>query len=77
MTLDDDAYNKIVTEILKICKDGCTQNKIIKQTKLSHAQLRGLTAEIVDRDFLRYIEPEHVYITTHKGYMFLQNVIWR
>jgi predicted transcriptional regulator len=73
-SIDDDAYNKIVTEILKICKDGCTQNKTKEQPNLSHAQLRRVTAEMVDRDFLRYIEPEHVYIITHKGYIFLKKV---
>jgi hypothetical protein len=29
-------------------------------------------AEIVDKEFLRHIEPEHVYITTDKGHLFLK-----
>jgi predicted transcriptional regulator len=29
-------------------------------------------AEIVDKELLHYIEPEYVYITTDKGYIFLK-----
>jgi predicted transcriptional regulator len=68
----DDIHHKIITEILKICTDGCTDQKIIEQTHLSHIQLRGIMAEIVDEELLHYIEPEHVYITTDKGHIFLK-----
>jgi predicted transcriptional regulator len=49
------------------------QNKgLIEQTHLSHDQLRRIMAEIVDEEFLRYIEPEHAYITTDKGHIVLK-----
>jgi predicted transcriptional regulator len=68
-----DVHNKIIiTEILKICTDGCTEQKIIEQTHLSHDQLRGIMAEIVDEELLHYIEAHRVYITTDKGYIFLK-----
>jgi len=68
----DDVYNRIIAEILKICTDGCTEEKIIEQTHLSHDQLRRIMAEIVDEELLHYIEARRVYITTDKGYIFLK-----
>jgi hypothetical protein len=43
----------------------------MEQTHLSHDQLRRIMAEIVDRELLHYIEASSVYITTDKGYIFL------
>jgi predicted transcriptional regulator len=72
MTIDDGA-SRIMADILKVCKNGCTKEKIIEQTHLSHDQLRRITAEIVDKGLLRYIEHQQVYITTDKGYIFLDS----
>jgi predicted transcriptional regulator len=69
---DDDVHHKIITEILKLCTDGCTEQNIMEQTHLSHDLLRRIMAEIVDRELLHYIEVRHVYITTDQGYMFLK-----
>jgi predicted transcriptional regulator len=68
----DDVHNKIIGEILKICTDGCTEQRIIEQTHLSHDQLRRIMAEIVDRELLHYIEARRIYITTDQGYIFLK-----
>jgi predicted transcriptional regulator len=70
-----DVHNKIIAEILKVCTDGCTEQKIMEQTHLSHDQLRRIMAEMVDKELLHYIEPRRVYITTDKGYIFLKNRI--
>jgi predicted transcriptional regulator len=71
MAIDD--VSLITANILKVCKNGCTKEKIIEQTHLSHDQLRRITAEIVDKGFLRYIDHQQIYITTDKGYIFLNN----
>jgi predicted transcriptional regulator len=71
MATDD--VSLITANILKVCKNGCTKEKIIEQTHLSHDQLRRITAEIVDKGFLRYIDHQQIYITTDKGYIFLNN----
>lgn len=71
MAIDD--VSLITANILKACKNGCTKEKIIEQTHLSHDQLRRITAEIVDKGFLRYIDHQQIYITTDKGYIFLNN----
>ena len=68
-----DEVSLITANILKVCKNGCTKEKIIEQTHLSHNQLRRITAEIVDKGFLRYIDHQQIYITTDKGYIFLNN----
>jgi predicted transcriptional regulator len=60
----------IMADILKVCKNGCTKEKI-EETNLSHDQLRRITAEIVDKGFLRYLEHQQVYMTSDKGYIFL------
>jgi predicted transcriptional regulator len=66
----DDA-STIIAEILKVCKNGCTKDEIKEETHLSHDQLRRITAEIVDKGLMRYIEHQGVYITTDKGYKIL------
>jgi predicted transcriptional regulator len=68
MATDD--VSLITANILKVCKNGCTKEKIIEQTHLSHDQLRRITAEIVDKGFLRYID-QQIYITTDKDTYFL------
>ena len=70
MTIDD-GESRIMADILKVCKNGCTKEKIIAM--ISHDQLRRITAEIVDKALLRYIEHQQVYITTDKGYTFLDS----
>jgi predicted transcriptional regulator len=70
---DNDGYTMIVANILEVCRNGCTKDRIIQETHLSHDQLRRITAEIVDRELLHYIEARSVYITTDKGYIFLDN----
>jgi predicted transcriptional regulator len=62
-----------MADILKICKSGCTKEKIIEKTHLSHDQIRRITAEIVDKELLQYIEYQRTYITTDKGYIFLNS----
>ena len=68
----EDIEHDVIAEILKICTDGCTEQKIMEHTQLSHDQLRGIMAEVVDRELLHYIELRHIYITTDKGYIFLK-----
>jgi predicted transcriptional regulator len=68
---DNDGYTMILSTILKICKNGCKKDNIIQETQLSHDQLRRITAEMADRELLHYIEGQNEYITTDKGYIFL------
>lgn len=71
---DNDAYAMILATILKVCKDGCTKDKILQETQLSHDQLRRIMAEMVDRELLHNIEASNAYITTDKGYVFLNRM---
>ena len=68
---DNDIYAMILATILKICENGCTKDKIIQETQLSHDQTRRIMAEMADRELLHYIETSSAYITTDKGYVFL------
>jgi predicted transcriptional regulator len=71
-SIGDDLHNKIIAEILKICTDGCTEQSIMEQTRLSHDLLRRTMAEILDRELIHYIEVHGMYITTDKGCEFLK-----
>ena len=44
---DDDIHHNIITEILKICTDGCTEQNIMEQTQLSHDQLKILNGIVL------------------------------
>jgi predicted transcriptional regulator len=57
--------------ILKLCINGCTKNRILKSTSLTKEQLRLMTAELIDRELLRYIDSKRIYITSDKGHQFL------
>ncbi|HJT46822.1 MAG TPA: winged helix-turn-helix domain-containing protein [Nitrososphaeraceae archaeon] len=68
----EDIHHKIITGILNICTDGCTEQKIMEQMQLTHDQLRRIMAEIVDNELLHYIEARRIYLTTDQGYIFLK-----
>lgn len=69
-------YSKanITADILKACKNGCTKRRISEKIRLSDDPLRRITAELVDKGLLHYIERGRVYITTDKGYIFLGKI---
>ena len=47
---------------------------MINDLTISRVQLRKVLAESVDRGFLRFVEPQQLYITTHKGLKFLNKL---
>jgi len=70
--IERDMRTPIFVKILKSCVDGATKSKILKEaTPLTHEQLRRITAELVDKELLRYVDVKRVYITTDKGHQFL------
>ena len=60
-----------IAEILELSKHGATMTKLTHDLSMSYRQLRRTMAELVDRGFLRYTFTNQGYITTHKGYIFL------
>lgn len=60
----------MIVHILNICKDGATKSAIMRRLSLSNSQLRRISAELVDKGFLQFREPD-IYITANKGYEFL------
>jgi len=62
----------LLIDILKSCVNGASKNQILAQTSpLTHEQLRRITAELVDKELIRYIDVKRLYITTDKGHQFL------
>jgi predicted transcriptional regulator len=68
----DDERTKIMQEILESSKEGLTKHQLLDRLGLSYQQLRKITAELADKKFLRYIEPDETYITTDMGLKFLE-----
>ena len=67
-----DLRTPVFVEILKSCVDGATKRNILRKVApLTHEQLRRMTAELVDKELLRYVDANRVYITTDKGHQFL------
>jgi predicted transcriptional regulator len=60
----DDERTKIMQEILESSKEGLTKQQMLDSSGLSYQQLREITAELADKQFLRYVEPDETYITT-------------
>jgi predicted transcriptional regulator len=68
----NDERTKIMQEILESSREGLTKQQMLDRSALSYQQLREITAELADKKFLRYIEPNETYITTNKGLKFLE-----
>lgn len=67
-----DMRTPLFVEILDLCVNGATKRQILKETSpLTHEQLRRITAELVDKELIRYVDVKRVYITTDKGHQFL------
>jgi predicted transcriptional regulator len=45
---------------------------MLDSSGLYYQRLREITAELADKKFLRYIEPDEMYITTDRGIKFLE-----
>jgi predicted transcriptional regulator len=61
----------ISVQLLELSKSGTTKAKMKSRLSISNTQLRKILAELVDKGFLQFIEPQQQYITTHKGLKFL------
>lgn len=69
---EQDVRIALLIDILKSCVNGATKNQILAQTTpLTYEQLRRITAELVDKELIRYIDVKREYITTDKGHQFL------
>ena len=68
----DDERTKIMQEMLESSKEGLTKQQMLDRSGLSYQQLREITAELADKKFLRYIEPDETYITTGHEIKFLE-----
>ena len=66
----EDGRAKLMREILGASREGIKKEELKRLLRLSHSQLRDLTAELADKGFLRYVK-QRGYITTEKGYKFI------
>lgn len=64
----------IMAKILEISKHGATKTQLMHDLSITYRQLRRIMAELVDRRFLRFIASQEVYITTHRGHIFLDKL---
>jgi nucleotide-binding universal stress UspA family protein/predicted transcriptional regulator len=66
-------YDRIVREILTLAKEGIKKKTIIDRLSLSEPLVRRITAELVNKDLLRYHDALRSYMTTAKGILYLRN----
>lgn len=69
---ENDKRTKIMQGILELSKEGLPKQEMLNRSESSYQQLREITAELADKKFLTYSEPDRTYITTEKGLKFLQ-----
>jgi predicted transcriptional regulator len=64
----------IMAKILEASKHGATKTQLTHVISISYRRLRRIMAELVDRRFLRFLASQEIYITTHRGYIFLDKL---
>lgn len=64
----------MMAKILEVSKHGATKTKLIHNLPLTYRRLRRIMAELVDRRYMRFIVSQEVYITTHRGHIFLDKL---
>jgi predicted transcriptional regulator len=64
----------VMVKILEVCKHGAIKTQLTHIVSISYRRLRRIMAELVDRRFLRFLASQEVYITTHRGYLFLDKL---
>jgi predicted transcriptional regulator len=65
---------EIIASLLELSKNGVTKAKMRSAISLTPTQLRKILAESVDKGFLQFVVAQQLYITTHKGYLFLRTL---
>ena len=71
MTLNDD--KTAMAHILRVARDGVGKDRSCNNCHHYHNQIR-ISAELVEKGLLRYIEPRRIYITTDKGIIYLKSI---
>lgn len=65
-------YDRLVREILSLATKGATKERIMDNFSLSSPQLRRLTADLVNKDLLRYHQSLRLFMTTARGHIYLK-----
>ncbi|HJY15424.1 MAG TPA: winged helix-turn-helix domain-containing protein [Nitrososphaeraceae archaeon] len=64
----------IMAKILEVSKNGATKIRLMRDLSITDRRLRRIMAELVDRRFLKFLVSQEVYITTHRGNIFLDKL---
>jgi predicted transcriptional regulator len=64
----------IMAKILDASKHGATKIQLMHDVSITYRRLRRIMAELVDRRFLKFLVSQEVYITTHRGHIFLDKL---
>jgi predicted transcriptional regulator len=65
---------EIIAQLLELSRTGTTKPKMKGSLSISPVVLRQILAEVVDKGYLRFVEPQQIYITTHRGLKFLNRM---
>jgi CBS domain-containing protein/predicted transcriptional regulator len=61
-------------QILELAKEGVTKKGIVLKLGLSRPSVRRLTAELVNKDLLRYHATLNSFMTTARGHLYLKKL---
>jgi len=64
----------LVDEVLKLAKEGVTKKTIMDKFGMSRPRVRRFTAELVNKDLLRYHMASKSFMTTAKGNIYLSKM---
>jgi len=65
---------EVIASLLEVTEKWSDKSKDEGTLSVAPAQLRKILAELVDKGFLHFVEVQQLYITTHKGYLFLNTL---
>ena len=75
MVMEVETKEYVMAKILERSKHGATKTQLMHViSSISYRRLRRIMAELVDRRFLRFLVSQEVYITTHRGHIFLDKL---
>jgi nucleotide-binding universal stress UspA family protein/predicted transcriptional regulator len=74
LTWNSRGYDRLIEKVLEFAKEGATKKNIVDKFGLSRSMMRRLTAELIDKDLLRYHEPISSFMTSAKGINYLRKL---
>jgi CBS domain-containing protein/predicted transcriptional regulator len=67
-------HDNLVQQILELAREGATKKDIMLKLGLSRPRVRRITAELTNKDLLRYHVTLNSFMTTARGHLYLRKL---